>query len=122
MNKRRKATVTAWLSLVVGILCLVLSVCFVIALSLPGGEYGANADFFNFFFWGFLFVGPVTGPASMVLGIIGLCKIDKTDNRSKMNAAFSLIGLIFGAITVVVFILFLGFMGTMTACVLLQHH
>ncbi|MBQ6333363.1 MAG: hypothetical protein IJI34_11465 [Clostridia bacterium] len=120
MNTRKKASVTAWFSLVIGILCFVLSVCFVIALFLPGGEYGAHADFFNFFFWGFLFVGPVTGTASTVLGLIGLCKIDKTDNRSKINNAFSLIGLISGAITVVVFILFLAFMGAMTTCVMLH--
>lgn len=122
MNTRRNAAITAWLSLIIGILCLILSVCFVIALFLPGGEYGAHADFFNFFFWGFLFIGPVTGTSSTVLGIIGLCQNHKTNKLSKMNAAFSLIGLISGAITILTFILFLGFMGTMAVCILLQHH
>ena len=120
MNTQRKTAVTAWFSLIVGILCLFLSVCFVIALFLPGGEYGNHADFFNFFFWGFLFVGPVTGTASTALGIIGLCQNHKTIKRSKMNAAFSLIGLISGAITILVFILFLVFMGTMATCVMLR--
>ena len=118
MNTRRKAAVTAWFSLIVGILCLVLSVCFVIALFLPGREYGANADFFNFFFWGFLFVGPITGIASAALG----SQHYTVKDRSKINTIFSLIGLISGAITVVIFVLFLGFMGTLTTCVLLQHH
>lgn len=120
MNTWRKATLTSWLSFVVGILCFILSVCFVIALFLPGGEYGVHADFFNFFFWGFLFVGPVAGTASTVLGIIGLCQNHKTNKRSKMNAAFSLIGPISGAITILVFILFLAIMGTMATCVMLR--
>ena len=116
MNAQRKASVTAWLSLVVGIPCFVLSVCFVISLFLPGGEYGRYADFFNFFFWGFMFTGPILGIASAALG----SQHYTVKDHSKLNTIFSYVGLISGAISILVFILFLGFMGSMATCVMLH--